>query len=175
VERCHRTLNDYCLAGNEARSLDQLQAHLDEAVQLLAHELPSEGHGCHGLPPVQAHPQLLARPRPFRLQEELARFDLDKVHRYLAGFTWRRKVGKTGQICIGGHHHYYSVGRAFAGQEILARFDPADGHLVFSSVTDPPQEIVRRRPRALSISDLTGLPDPSALFGQQLPLQLAFQ
>ncbi len=53
----------------------------------------------------------------------LALFDLERVDIHLATFTWERKVGKTGQITIGGHHQRYSVGRAYARQQILVRFD----------------------------------------------------
>jgi hypothetical protein len=50
---------------------------------------------------------------------------------YLATFTWKRKVGKNGQICLGGHHRYYLFGRAHARKEILIRFDPLDRCFVF--------------------------------------------
>jgi hypothetical protein len=41
---------------------------------------------------------------------------LTKVDTFLAQYQLQRKVGKNGQITIGGEHEYYSVGSAYAGQ-----------------------------------------------------------
>jgi transposase InsO family protein len=176
VERSHRTVNEYTIRGQQHLSAAELQASLDTAVLELALELPSQAHGCHGLPPVTAHPQLLASARPFRAEQELALFDLARVDAYLATFTWTRKVGKTGQICIGGHHHTYSVGRHYARQQVLVRFDPDDRHFVFFAEDEPEREIGRRPARHIDVADLTGLVvDDAYLVPQQLPLPLSSQ
>jgi transposase InsO family protein len=173
VERCHRTLNDYAIVGNEHLTLDRLQHSLDQALTELLAELPSQASGCQGKPPLLAHPDLLQPPRPFQPEQELAHFDLDRVDAFLAQQHWTRKVGKTGQICLGGHHVYYSVGRAFAGRQILIRFDPADRHFVFFDPDQPDIEIGRRPARNLTIEHLTGLAAwPQGLLPQQLPLPL---
>ena len=172
VERCHRTVHDYAIVGQEKYPLPQLQERLDHAVDELLAELPSRAEGCAGRPPLQAHPDLLQPRHPFQPEHELAHFDLRRVDAYLATFVWSRKVGRTGQICLGGHHHYYSVGRAYAGREAFIRFDPADRHFVF--YTDPDQldhEIGRRPARHLTVEELTGLATwPDGLLPQQLPL-----
>lgn len=175
VERCHRTVTDYAIVGNETADAQQLQRILDHAVDALAYELPSRAAGCGGHPPVVAHPELLQPPRPFQAEHELACFDLQRVDAYLATFTWERKVGQTGQITIGGRHQRYSVGRAYTRQQILVRFDPADRHFVFYTAADPETEIGRCPARDLAISDLTGLSRwPDGLGCQQLPLPLCF-
>ena len=43
IERCHRTVNDYAIVGNERHSRIELQRILDRAVDELAYELPSPG------------------------------------------------------------------------------------------------------------------------------------
>lgn len=173
VERCHRTLYEYALVGNEDLPLSQLQSILEQAVFELDYELPSRAEGCAGKPPVQAHPELLQPRQPFELEHELACFDLKRVDAYLATFTWKRKVSKQGQICLGGHHHYYLVGRAYARMEILIRFDPTDRGLVFFNPDAPDKEIGRRPARHLELEDLIGLiPWPQGLVPQQLPLPL---
>jgi hypothetical protein len=159
--------------GNEDNPLPNLQVLLDQAVFEMAYELPSRAEGCAGKPPIQAHPDLLQPRRTFCAQEELAQFDLQRVDAYLASFTWQRKVSRTGQICIGGHHHYYTVGHAYAGSTVLVRFDPADRHFVFFELTSPEKEVGRRPARHLSVEDLTGFATfPQGLFPQQLPLPL---
>jgi transposase InsO family protein len=171
VERGHRTLNDYAIIGNEDKPLPQLQTILDQAVDELAFELPSRAHGCQGKPPVEAHPELVQPRRPFQPEHELALFDLHRVDAFLATFTWRRKVGKTGQICLGGHHHYYTVGRAYAQRDVLIRFDPLDRHFVFYDPAASGQELGRRPARGLAVEDLTDLvTSPDGLLPQQLPL-----
>ncbi|MEW6093529.1 MAG: hypothetical protein AB1531_06140 [Chloroflexota bacterium] len=79
----------------------------------------------------------------FQPEYELAHFDLKRVDTNWATFTWKRKVGKTGQISIRGHHHYYLLGQAYACKEILVRFDPADRCFIFSDPDAPDVEIGR--------------------------------
>ena len=170
VERCHRTVNDYAIVGNEDASVAQLQAILDQAVLELAFELPSRAEGCGGLPPVLAHPELLHPHCPYRAEHELALFDLKRVDDYLATLTWTRIVGKNGQVHIG-ERRRYSIGRIYARQQVLVRFDPTDRHFVFYAAQDPEREIARRPAQGLEVSDLTGLAEwPLGLGFQQLPL-----
>jgi len=184
VERCHRTINDYAIVGNEAHPAVELQSILDAAVVELAFELPSYAEECAGRPPVEAHPELLEPRRPFHAEHELALFDLKRVETFLSTFTWTRKVNKTGQITIGGQHERYSVGRAYARQQVVVRYDPTDHHFVFylpdAGQDDPDQEslqeIGRRPARNLEVEDLTGLATwPDGLLPQQLPLPLCFE
>lgn len=171
VERCHRTITDYAVVGNERADVARLQQLLDQAVDELAFELGSRAEGCRGLPPVQAHPELLQPRRPFEPAHEQMAFDLQRVDAYLANRTWERKVGKNGQIDIGGNR--YSVGRAYARQQVLVQFDPTDRHFVFYDADDPEKEIRRRPALGLEVADLTGLHDwPEGPGPQQLPLFL---
>jgi transposase InsO family protein len=175
VERCIRTVNDYAIVGNEDMDIDRLQAILDEAVYELCFELPSRAEGCKGMTPIQAHPELLQPRRAFQPARELAIFDLARADAYLASFTWERKVGKTGQITIGGRHKRYSVGRAFARHQVFVRFDSSDRHFVFFDAEDCENEIGRRPARDLELHDITGLACwPIGLGVQQLSLQLVF-
>jgi transposase InsO family protein len=171
VERCHRTLHDYVIVGNEDNPLPQLQALVEHAIFELTYELPSRAAGCAGKSPMQAHPDLLQPRRAFCAQEELAQFDLQRVDAYLATLTWQRKVSQTGQIGIGGSHHYYTVGRTHAGLEVLVRFAPTDRHFVFYDVRLPEKEIGRRPAQHLDVEDITGYATfPQGLLPQQLPL-----
>lgn len=186
VERCHRTVNDYAIVGNERHPIVELQSILDEAVLEMAIELPSRAEGCAGRTPAEAHPELF-QPRPerfFRAELELDRFDLRRVDAFLSTCTWTRKANKTGQICIGGQRQRYSVGRAYAHKQIWIRFDPSDRCFVFyrpkPAHGEPERkrlrEIGRRLARNLEVDDLTGLATwPASLVPQQLPLPLCFE
>jgi transposase InsO family protein len=171
VERCHRTINDYAIVGNEGQACELLQAVLDEAVEELAFELPSRAEGCAGRPPIEAHPELNQPPRPFRPELELAHFDLSRVDAYLAGFVWSRHTSKNAQVSLGGQRYF--VSRAYAHRQISIRFDPADRHLVFYDPQQPDHEICRRPALGLQVENLTGLACwPAELGPQQLPLPL---
>lgn len=171
VERCHRTLSEYAIQGNEGASVEQLQGILDRSVTELNMELPSRAHGCEGKPPILAHPELLQPPRPFRPEHELALFDLKRVDAYLATFTWERKVGKMGQVQLGKQR--YTVGRAYARQQVLVRFAPQGRQFVFYEADGTGREIKRLPAKGLDVSDLTGLASwPVGLGPQQLPLPL---
>ncbi|MEW5956341.1 MAG: hypothetical protein AB1801_01360 [Chloroflexota bacterium] len=171
VERCHRTINDYAIIGNENQVMLNLQHLLDEAVEELAFELPSRAEGCVGHPPIQAHPELLQPPRPFQPELELAHFDLKRVDAYLATFTWQRQASLNAQVSLGGQRYF--VSRTYANRPISIRFDPADRQLVFFEPDQPDQEICRRPTRGLEVEDLTGLALwPADLGPQQLPLPL---
>lgn len=171
VERCHRTVCDYAVIGNEECTPIELQQVLDQAVHELVFELSSRAEGCAGSTPVQAHPELLHPRRPFRPEHELAHFDLRRVDAYLATLTWHRKAEKSGRVTIGGEHQRYSVGVSYGDREILVRFDPKHRHFVFFEAEAPETEIRRHPVRNLEVEDLTGLAEwPSDLAPQQLPL-----
>jgi len=169
VERFHRTIYDYAFAGQEQVGMSGLQPFLEQRLDELNYELGSRAAGCHGKPPVVAHPELLQPRRPFRPEEELALFDLKRVDAYLAQLTWLRKVSKMGQVTIGAWHTRYSLGRTYAGQTVQVKFDPQDRHFVFYDATG--QEMKRCPAKGLELTDLTGLaPWPDGLGIQQLPL-----
>jgi hypothetical protein len=174
VERCHQTLYNYALLGSAAATLPQLQPALQRAVYELAHELPSQAEGCHGRPPVSAHPQLLHPRRPFAPEQELASFDLRRVDAYLANFLWQRTVGATGEVSLG--DKYYTVRAAYAHHQVLVCFDPTQRHFVFFEATPPYAEIRSRPVRGLGVAELTGITTYTGdAVPQQLPLPLVWR
>ncbi len=168
VERSHRTLYDYALAGHLDQPLAHLRLSLEQACYELNHEYPSRAHGCYGSPPVQAHPELLHPPRPFEAQHELAHFNLERVDSFLAGQSLERKVGKTGQISIGVHHSRYCVGRTWAGQVVQVYFDPMDRCFVASYQGET---VARWKANGLEIEDILGFSETTpGTIPQQLRL-----
>ena len=169
VERCHRTLNDYAIVGNEKADLNTLQAILNQAVDELALELPSQAPGCAGRPPGQAHPELLQPVQIFLPEWEWAVFDLQQVDQYLSELNWTRKVNKSGQAKIAGKRYY--VGYKYAGQEVDVRFDPSERHFVFCNLQQPEVELRRQPIKGLTKTDLIGnCQGKESLPPQQIPL-----
>jgi len=173
VERCHRTVNDYAVVGNEDQAPAELQRILDQSTYELNFELSSRAKGCAGQPPVVAHPDLLQPRRPFQPEQELALFDLQRVDAYLATFTWRRVVDKNGRVSLGNERCRYSVGRIYAGRKVVVRFDPTNRHFIFSEASALSSIIKHLPAKGLDVSDLTGWAAwPSGPGAQQLPLPL---
>jgi transposase InsO family protein len=173
VERMHRTLNNFALKGMQLTELKAINQALAESVTILVYELPSHAKNCHGRPPIQAYPELEQPRHFFQPAWELAQFDLTRVDRYLAQFSWERRVGKTGQVDIGAQ--VYSVGRPHARKLVTIRFDPQQREFIFyaqKGVDDlQEQELIRHPIRGCEVADLMGYSTPDLSPGpQQLPL-----
>jgi len=163
VERGHRTVCEYVLEGQTEQTLEPLQQALELARAELNGEYPSRAHGCDGRPPLQAHPELRQPKRPFRRDQEAQQFELQRVDAYLANLQWERKVGKTGQITLGGAHQSYSLGRQFWGQTVTVHFDPQDRQFVAVLPHEGPhqeaREVKRWPAKSLSAQEILDLPE----------------
>ena len=138
-------------------NLKALQTALDEARYMHNYVLPSDAGDCQKRPPMEAHPEVLHPLRPYHPAAELALFDLARVDRFLAQFTWSYKVSKVGQVCIS--NHAYSVGTAHAGQRVDVRFDSHDRHFVFSEGQSG--KTIKRCPaKGLDVATITGFDAP---------------
>jgi hypothetical protein len=175
VERMHHTVTEFALRGCQLTQLPAVNSLLQESVTVLVYELPSHAKHCHGLPPIQAHPELATPAQRFQPEWELLHFDLCRVDRYLAQFSWERRVGKTGQVDLGAQ--VYSVGREHARKLVTVRYDPLARELVFFGQPEGTgkdgSELKRQAIRGGGVEELIGfthtLLTPCA---QQLPLPM---
>lgn len=173
VERMHRTIHDFAIKGCRLSNLSEINAMLCQSVSTLVYELPSHAKYCHGLPPIQAHPELATPASPFFPELELALFDLQRIDHFLARFAWERRIGSTGQVDIGSHT--YTVSRPHARKLVTVRFDPLTRELVFFAQLDgtgKDGDVLKRIPiRDLDVPDLIGFSLPGlAPVPQQLLL-----
>jgi len=163
VERSHRTLDERTLSGQSFNGADHLQRQVDADWYELNAECPSRAKGCHGQPPLVAHPELLIPRRPYQPEWELDLFDLQRVDEYLATQTWIRTVSQVGQVSLGGYR--YGLGIAWAGQTVRISFEVQPRQFVFTQVRpetkrgQAPPELspVRLPAQGLTLPDLTGL------------------
>jgi transposase InsO family protein len=168
VEREHRTLFDWLEEPQPLPNLDALQSALDEARYMHNYVLPSNAGNCQNRPPMEVHPEVLRPLRSYHLAAELALFDLARVDRFLARFTWSYKVSKVGQVSIA--DHTYSVGIAHAGKQVDVRFDPQNRHFVFHD-GQTGRSIKRCPAKGLDVATITGLDAPME---SNEPIQLSF-
>ena len=105
---------------------------------------------------MEAFPQLGTPRRVYRRAHEKAMWDLSRVDAFLARGCWRRQADGNGAISIYGHGR--AVGRAWARQELVVRFDASsrcwlvsnqDGEVVKQL---PANELTRERIMALAVS-----------------------
>lgn len=163
VERSHRTLTERTLDNQEFEGATALQQQVDADWRELNEECPSHARGCGGQPPLEAHPELRENPRRYRPEWELELFDLQRVDAYLAEFTWLRTCTSVGQLRM--RKVRYSLGAAWAHQDVAVTFDPASREFVFTQIraatrqgrTQPQLAPVRRAAKNLSVEDITGL------------------
>ena len=136
---------------------------MDKDWHELNHECPSRAKGCNGKPPLVAHPELLTTKRPYRPEWELELFNLKRVDEYLAEFTWVRTCTSVGQLRM--RKMRYSLGAAWAYQDVSATYDPEHRQFVFEQIRSntrkgkeqPKLDPVRRDAKNLSIEDITGI------------------
>lgn len=176
VERNHRTLDGFTDDEGSRQDLSHLQQALDQERCLYNHQFPSRASDCGGLPPLQAHPALLLPRRPYQPEWESVLFDLQRVHDFLARFTFERKVNRNGQVTLKGHH--YTVGLVHREKNIQVRLDPQTREWTFLQPDSEgqEQELGRRPLVGIDFQTLTGL-EPAegvlALPPIQLTLPLA--
>jgi hypothetical protein len=183
VERSHRTLDERTLSGQHFDGVAHLQGQVDADWHELNAECPSRAKGCHGQPPLVAHPELLIPRRPYQPEWELDLFDLQRVDDYLATQTWLRTVSQVGQVSLGGYR--YGLGVAWAGQTVTISFEAQARQFIFTQVRpetkhgQPPPELppLRRAAQGLTTQDLTGLPAALAelpVYQLALPLLMCY-
>ena len=127
------------------------------------HECPSRARGCNGKPPLVAHPELLTAQRPYRPEWELDLFDLKRMDAYLAGITWTKTCTSVGQLRM--RKIRYSLGQAWAHQNISVIYDPDVRQFVFKQIRSetrkgkeqPELEPIQRDVKNPSVDDITGL------------------
>ena len=179
VERSHRTLLERTLENQAFENAEELQKQVDADWHELNHECPSKARGCYGKPPLAAHPELLSSHRPYRPEWELELFDLKRVDQYLAEFTRTRTCTSVGQLRM--RKVRYSLGYAWAHQDVSVTYDPEHRQFVFTQIrsetrkgkSQPKLDPVRRKAENLSVEDITGLAGvPKDLPTRQLMLPL---
>ncbi len=160
IERSHRTMDGLTDDESSRQNLVSFQQALDRERNLHNLEFPSRASDCNGLPPLQAHPELLHARRSYRAEQEAILFDMQWVYHFLAGFTFKRKVNRNGQVTLKGHH--YTVGLAHKEKQIQVRFDEQTQEWMFLESDEQGQEHELNRQPLFGIDffSLTGLEKP---------------
>jgi hypothetical protein len=150
VERCNGVAQQW---GEVHRCTDCSQAArtLARVARIQRQEYPA----LRGRTRLEVFPQLKSPRRVYRRSQEAALWDLCRVDAFLAGGCWRRRVDRNGRISIYGHAR--SVGLAYAGQEVVMRFDASSRSWAISNQDGnvvkrlPAQELTRERIMALAV------------------------
>ena len=116
VERTHGVLANW-LEPHRAHTVADLQAQLDWAIAMQRNRYPVR----HGQSRLQAYPDLCQNPRPYSRSQEPELWQLERVDTWLSQAVWLRRVDKVGRISF--FSIAYSIGRAYAGHDVLIHFD----------------------------------------------------
>ena len=151
VERCNGLTQQW---GEVHRCTDIRQAV--RALAWVAHIQRDEYPAIRGRTRREVFPQLSTPRRAYRRSQEAALWDLSRVDAFLARGCWRRRVDCNGRISIYGHGR--SVGRAWAHQEVVLRFEAFSRCWLVSNQAGelikqfPATELTRERILALAVS-----------------------
>lgn len=155
VERSHRTFDKQMLSGVTAQTWADFLTHVQSELTRLTERIPSRANACHGQIPIQAHPEALTPKRPYRRNLEDQLFDMQRVHRYLAGGKWIRHTSAKGQFHFA--NRVYSVGTAHRSQYLTITFDLETRQFVVHAQTG--EQIKRLSADWLSEARIRGLPE----------------
>lgn len=165
TERSHQLWATQCLDGQAYPAWLPLYLSLRQRRVFLNHHLPCRT--LNGQAPLQAYPQAVRSPRPYRPEWEAQLLDMQPVWRYLAQGRWFRKTSKDGTFSLGGQDYY--LGLPWARQDLEITCAAADPHL---NCLDPAGHLITRKPlQGITIQTLMGaLFDPFHLPAFQLAL-----
>jgi hypothetical protein len=141
VERCNGLTQQW---GELHRCADRGEAAavLAEVARIQREEYPA----IRGRTRLGAFPQLVVPRHEYAPADEGALWDLSRVDAFLARGCWRRRVDCNGRISIYGHGR--SVGRAWAHQEVVLRFEASSRRWM---VSDRGGELIKQ----IAMSELT--------------------
>lgn len=150
IERCHQTVNQQAIAGQDIRDEATLRESLLARLDFLNTRYPSRSLA--GRPPLIAHPEARHSGRLYRLEWEEDFLDMQRVYDYLAKGRWFRRVGPVGVFSLG--HYRYGVGRTFSNQTFEVTFDSQT--LEFICLPQDGRERIRIPTKGLTKSALMG-------------------
>ena len=159
IERGHRTFDKQMLSGVAVETWTDFITHVQAESQRLNERLPSRAKACAGQIPLQAHPEALTPKRPYQPEQEAQLFDMQRVHRYLAGGHWLRQTSEKGQFKLA--DRVWTVGRKNGSQPVVVTFDLPNKQFVVQTVTG--QELKRISSDWLTEATIRGLPDDSVV------------
>lgn len=117
VERFNKTIIHECVGPAHPTTIAEAQALVDSYLVFYCHERPHQGNICANRPPREVFPTLPTLP------PVPAIVDPDAWLTAIDGESYTRRVAKNGKIHVA--HVAYSIGRAWAGQEVTLRIAAA--------------------------------------------------
>jgi hypothetical protein len=151
VERCNGLTQQW---GELHRCTDAHQAA--RALARVARIQRDEYPAIRGRTRREVFPRLGTPRRVYRRAHEEALWDLSRVDAFLARGCWRRHADRNGTISIYGHCR--AIGRAWAHQELVVRFEASSRCWLVSNQEGevikqlPAKELTRERIMALAVS-----------------------
>jgi len=153
VERSHRTWEGRLSGYGPYQHLAEWQKIVDYELWRMNAVLPSRGRRCRRRPPLLVYPEARMPLRRYRLQDELALFDRERVQDYLSYGKWLRHTNGKGQFSF--NNQKFQTGTAYKRRWVQISY-LSD---VSFQVTCPPDKTTIKtiQVNGLIVSDITGL------------------
>jgi hypothetical protein len=155
VERSHRTRFDRLDGSGPFSSLSEWQEVAQYETWRMNAVLPCRGRRCHRKPPLLVYPQAAQPRRYYRLADERARFDLERVKSYLSQGKWLRHTSSKGQFSF--HVQKYNLGVRFCSQWVQVTYSHQNQMFQVTSSTAS-DVLLTFVVNDLTVDAITGLP-----------------
>lgn len=153
VERSHRTWEGRLSGYGPYQDLAEWQQIVDYELWRMNAILPSRGRRCRPRPPLLVYPEARTPRRWYRLQDELALFDLRRVQDYLSSGKWLRHTNGKGQFSF--NHQKFQTGTAYKRRWLQVTYLADD---IFQVTCPPGQAVIKTiQVKGLTVADITGL------------------
>ena len=153
VERSHRTWEGRLSGYGPFQDLAEWQQSVDYELWRMNVVLPSRGRLCRRRPPLLVYPEARIPLRWYRLQDELALFDLERVQTYLSYGKWLRHTNSKGQFSF--NNQKFQTGTAYRRRWVQITYL---SDVSFQVTCPPDKTVIKTIPvKGLTVSDITGL------------------
>ena len=153
VERAHQTWEGRLDGYGPLDKLEEWQVISDYELWRMTALLPSRGRNCRRRPPLMVYPEARTPLRWYRPQDELAIFDIQRVHQYLAHGKWLRHSSSRGQFSF--NNQKFNVGVKYKRRWLQITYDTELG---FQVICTPDKTAIKTIIVAgLTTLDITGL------------------
>lgn len=153
VERSHRTWEDRLEGYGPFEDLADWQMIVDYERWRMNAILPSRGRNCRRQPPLIVYPQANQPRRWYRVADELALFDPQRVQTYLADGKWLRRTNVHGQFSLNGQ--VFNLRVPYKQRWACVTYVPDVG---FQATCPPDNEVILTfQMTGLTATEITGL------------------
>lgn len=131
VERSHQTLDKQVLEGKIYQTWQELFTNTNKRRGILNEKYPCRTLGKRA--PLEVYPEAAHSKRPYSIEKETKLFDLNRIEKHLADYTWYRKVSSVKTLSL---KKIYYLKEAKPKTHVQIKFCTVSKKLIFRDVNE---------------------------------------